>query len=536
MNKLSLLIIALTISIVANAQWELINVNVANGTAKRTQIEIAADGTVYVSYQKYAGGSYELRVKKYDGNAWTEITSEPLAQGSYINSLRISEDGTLYILFVDKEISSGNGTGKASCMKYMGDTNWEYVGERGFSPADINMPDLCFDSEGNPFAGFKERDADYNGGLYGVSVMKFNGTNWEFIGERGIISCWSGCALRLDNNDVPYIASAEGTSNDINYLRIFKYNGTEWEEPAPGPQSQQTVFGLNIRFNSQNIPHVAFTEFDNQGGTDDELTVKFWTGTAWVKLGAPVMEGVGYYPKIEFDNQDKLYISFQDYSYGPAPAGVKVWDGNTWEYVGTLLGTVNNRAEYIDLALDQNQQPWISYSNVFSSYLVSVYQYVNPITTYTVYFNIADGLEPKITLEGFVPQIATGGTATFTNVPETPAPGIPYTIELDGYEDISDNIIVDGDELVNINLTLVNILENQNNQITIYPNPSNGIFTIDNIKSYVITDVNGRIIKKLDLVNEVSNITVDISNYPKGLYFIKNATQSGFYTQKLVIQ
>ena len=534
MNKLSLLIIALTISIVANAQWELINANVANGTAKRTQIEIATDGTVYVSYQKYASGSYELRVKKYDGTSWSEITNEPLAQGSYRNSLRLSEDGTSYILFVDEEISSGNGTGKASCMKYLGGTNWEYVGERGFSPADINMPDLCFDSEGNPFAGFKERDADYNGGLYGVSVMKFNGTDWGFIGERGIISCWSGCALRLDNNDVPYIASAEGTSDDINTLRIFKYNGTEWVEPASGPQSQQTVFGLNIRFNSENIPHVAYTEFDPQGGTEDQLTVKYWSGMSWVRLGAPILDGVGYYSKIEFDNQDKLYISFQDYSYGPAPAGVKVWDGNTWDYVGDL-GTINNRAEYIDLALDQNQQPWISYSNVFSSYLVSVYQYVNPLTTHTVYFNIADGLEPVITLEGFVPQIATEGTATFTNVPETPAPGIPFTIELEGYETISDNVIVDGDELVNINLTLTNISEYQNSQILIYPNPSSGIFnvrTFEKLSSIIITDITGKTILTIEYVP----FHIDLSNHPKGMYFIQVETESSIYTQKLIIQ
>ncbi len=114
-----------------------------------------------------------MRVKKYDGNNWTEISNEPLATGAYENSLRISEDGTLYILFVDEEISTGNGTGKASCMKYVGGTNWEYVGERGFSPADINLPDLCFYSKGNPYAGFKERDSDYNGGLYAVSVMTF---------------------------------------------------------------------------------------------------------------------------------------------------------------------------------------------------------------------------------------------------------------------------------------------------------------------------------------------------------------------------
>ncbi len=152
-----------------------------------------------------------------------------------------------------------------------------------------------------------------------------------------------------------------------------------------------------------------------------------------------------------------------------------------------------------------------------------------------MYFNIADGLEPVITLEGFVPQIATEGTATFTNVPETPAPGIPFTIELEGYETISDNVIVDGDELVNINLTLTNISEYQNSQILIYPNPSSGIFnvrTFEKLSSIIITDITGKTILTIEYVP----FHIDLSNHPKGMYFIQVETESSIYTQKLIIQ
>ncbi len=536
MNKIYLLFISILISVFANAQWALINSNVANGTAKQSQIVISNDGTVYVSYQHFVGGLYELHVKKYDGSNWTEITNGALAQGSYDNSLKISPDGTLYILFVDEEISSGNGTGKASCMKFMGGTSWEYVGERGFSPADINMPYLDFDSQGNPYAGFKDRDEIYNGGTYAVTVMKYNGTIWEVIGERGIIPCWSGCAMQLDNNDVPYIAAAEGANGDDNQLRIFKYDGTNWIEPASGAQSEQQVFGLNIRFNSQNVPHVAFTEFASIG-TDDKVTVKMWSGVAWEKLGHPISEGPGYYPCIEFDNQDNLYISYQDYVHGSAPAGVKVWDGNTWIYTGNL-STINNRAEFISLTLDQNQQPWISYSDVFTGYALSVYQYLNPATTYSVHFSIANNLEPTITLDNFAPQIATGGTATFTGVSETPAPGISYTIELQGYETINDNVIVDGDEHIDINLSSTNISETQNNAISIYPNPTNGIINLEfadnKIQTLKILDITGKMIFEKATINKKE--TIDLSGFGNGVYFIKIQTDKEIFSQKLIIQ
>ncbi len=538
MKKILLLFISIMIIGFANAQWQQIEDNLANGTAKRPQVEIAEDGTVYVAYHYYSAGTFNLYVKKYEGSNWELITDEPLASGSdYRMSLRINSEGELYILFVDEEISSGNGTGKASCMKYNGGTSWEYVGARGFSPADINLPDLCFDSEGNPWAGFKERDADYNGGLYAVSVMKFNGDEWELVGERGIISAWSGCALRLDNNDIPYIASSEGSMDDINTLRIFKYDGQNWIEPAEGAQSEQGVFGISIRFNSENIPHVAFTEFQ-EGGTDDKATVKMWTGVAWEKIGHPISEGAGYYPSIEFDNQDNLYILYQDYTPdGSSAAGVKIWDGNNWEYVGELH-EVNHRAEYTDLALDQNQQPWVAYSNQFANFTLNIYQYVNPESTYTIYFNIANSLEPLITLGDFVPQTATEGTATFTNIPETPAPGLPYKIELDGYETINDNIIIDQDELINIDLSPNGIFENDNINFSIYPNPSKGLFTIKipvlkETCQISITDIIGRVIYSDFIKNEIS--IVDISDLCSGVYFLEINIENEIFTEKIIV-
>ena len=73
------------------------------------------------------------------------------------------------------------------------------------------------------------------------------------------------------------------------------------------------------------------------------------------------------------------------------------------------------------------------------------------------------------------------------------------------------------------------------NQISIYPNPSNGIFTINNVKNYIITDVNGRTIKMLSLINEESNITIDISNHPKGIYFVNIFTNKNVKTEKIII-
>jgi len=376
MKKILIFTLFLLMAGTSQAQWEILEDNLGFGACKHSQIVINQEGVVFVSYQvySYSSGKFELRVKKYENDTWQEITTDYLSLGGeYRSSLKIHPNGDLYLLFVDEEISTGNGTGKASCMRYDG-SSWEYVGVRGFSVADINFPDLDFDSEGNVWAGFKERDAEV--GIYAASVMKFNGSNWEFIGDRGIVSSYYGCGFVLDNEDVPYVAGS-----DFDYgkkLRIFKYDGNEWMEPSPGVQSVKDVFGIQMRCNSQNVIHVAFTEFDNSGGTDDRAKVKYWNDENWVLLGGNVSDGAGYYPKIEFNNNDDLFMAYQDYFYGPAPAGVKVWGGIGWQYIGEP-DFHSVRAEYIDLTLDQNQMPWISYSNVFTSYSLIIARYVQPV-------------------------------------------------------------------------------------------------------------------------------------------------------------
>ena len=86
--------------------------------------------------------------------------------------------------------------------------------------------------------------------------------------------------------------------------------------------------------------------------------------------------------------------------------------------------------------------------------------------------------------------------------------------------------------------TLVNkpvgVSENKSPEklITVYPNPTNGVVKIEiqnqpilNIKVY---DFNGQFIK------ETIKSQFDLTNYPKGIYFIKAQTEKGFYSYKLI--
>ncbi len=75
------------------------------------------------------------------------------------------------------------------------------------------------------------------------------------------------------------------------------------------------------------------------------------------------------------------------------------------------------------------------------------------------------------------------------------------------------------------------------NQISIFPNPTTGQFTIDlrgsaRPRSIEITDITGRTIKQLS-INSQSTI-INLKNQPEGIYFIKIQTENNIITKKII--
>lgn len=85
-----------------------------------------------------------------------------------------------------------------------------------------------------------------------------------------------------------------------------------------------------------------------------------------------------------------------------------------------------------------------------------------------------------------------------------------------------------------------NIIENQANIASIYPNPSNGTFTIALGKNYSqatvqVVDVLGKVVLSTALNNQES--TIDMGKATKGVYFVKVNTNEGTQsTTKVVVE
>jgi hypothetical protein len=81
------------------------------------------------------------------------------------------------------------------------------------------------------------------------------------------------------------------------------------------------------------------------------------------------------------------------------------------------------------------------------------------------------------------------------------------------------------------------ILDGQNQQIVVGPNPSNGLFKIDlpNLKKQVSIVVYSATGKTVFFANEMGSFDIDLSNQSPGLYTLHLYTERGVVTRKLVL-
>ena len=98
---------------------------------------------------------------------------------------------------------------------------------------------------------------------------------------------------------------------------------------------------------------------------------------------------------------------------------------------------------------------------------------------------------------------------------------------------------------INVSATGIKNFENNSSDITIYPNPNNGVFTVslntasnENNTDVILTDVTGRVVYKeqLDTHSGKTSSQINTSNLEKGTYFMQISNTQSNIVKKVVIQ
>ncbi len=150
-------------------------------------------------------------------------------------------------------------------------------------------------------------------------------------------------------------------------------------------------------------------------------------------------------------------------------------------------------------------------------------------TNHTVEIEVEEGTD----LTALIPTITISEAATIdpeSGIEQDFSAPFNYTVTAENSDE----------QIWTITVDIVSNINNIENQISIYPNPSNGTFTITNCELQItninITNIAGRLV--LNETKEIDNQStiINISNQPSGIYFLKINTENRIITKKIIIK
>ncbi|MBM6500536.1 T9SS type A sorting domain-containing protein [Flavobacterium macrobrachii] len=247
---------------------------------------------------------------------------------------------------------------------------------------------------------------------------------------------------------------------------------------------------------------IYFTAKDNTNGLELWKTNGTAAGTEMIKDITPGNNSNSWSPNsfIEFNNQ--LYFSKNDEINGS-----QIWksDGTN---DGTVMVTSNPQTTFYGNQL-------IKYNNLL---FYSAYNQTNGVELWML-----DSDDNATLVQDITPGNEGSDPGDF--------------IELNGYLYFmaSTNGNATGRKIFRLNSQTLETNSSKNNTISVYPNPANGIFhienTVENQLEYTVYDQNG---KKIN--HSQNGDSIDITNQASGIYFLKifNATQNIVSIKKII--
>lgn len=263
-------------------------------------------------------------------------------------SIAIDRTGVPYVAFADYTYYVDMAA-KVTVMKYNG-TTWETVGNAGFSAGRADYISIAIDGNNVPYVTYTDvADSDK------ATVMKFDNGNWERVGASPANAFTP--IIKTDHNGVPYVIYSNGHDGPV---AVMKHDGTNWVTVGTGNLCSYPAYPCSIAFDNNNMLYVSFSSYAGYGTT----TMKF-DGSSWTSVGATLMHGTG---GVAIDKNGVPYAPYSD----SANIGVMRYNGTNWEtecmhsiYHPVLGG----------MAIDTSGAPYILYLNTDSGQKAAMIKY-----------------------------------------------------------------------------------------------------------------------------------------------------------------
>ena len=259
--------------------WSSLGTSPANGVDGIVfALAVAANGDVYAGGTfGWAGGASANNVAKWNGTAWNSLGTGPS------NGV----DGIVYALAVagNGDVYAGGGFGQAGGASALRVARWNGTAWSSLSTGTFGASGfvyaLAVAANGDVYVGGKFTQA---GGVLANRVAKWDGTAWSSLGT-GTSNGVGGFvyALAVASNGDVYVGGEIGQAGGATAIRVARWNGTAWSALGAGVGTSypQAVYAVALAANGDVYVGGNFTQ---ASGVVTNYVTR-WNGSTWSSLG-----------------------------------------------------------------------------------------------------------------------------------------------------------------------------------------------------------------------------------------------------------
>ena len=445
----------------------------------------------------------------------------------------ISGDGNTVAMGAQSNDGNGNNSGHVRIFSFNG-TSWVQKGADidGVAAEDLNSR-VALSADGDTVAVGAPLNDDTGNGSGHVRIFDFDGSNWV---QRGATipsetandqAGWS-VGISADGNRV-VIGSRDHRSQGLStgQVRIFGWNGSDWVKLGSDINGEALgdEFGGAVEISADGNTVVIGAQFaDPVSNGNGEISIYEFNGTDWIPKGDDIPGQLGngnFGISVAISADGNTIIAGEwKFSLGSDIVGrarIFSWNGTSWVQKGNNIdGTAANDQAGLRVAINNS-------GNIIAVKGQLGASGANNLggNTRIFQFNGTDWVQLGQTIFGQQGD-NSGFGLDFSTSGDTISIGFP-TSDTNGQDSGSVNVYR-LDQPLGIN-------ENSFSNVTLYPNPSDGNFTIDLAKEYTdvtvqISNILGQVISS-EKYTSAKIIEKEI-NTSAGMYFVNVTTTEGF--------
>ena len=352
-----LLLAALGLNLSSFGQW------VAQGGAgftgtdvAYTSIGIAKNDTPVIAFRDngFAGG--KATVMHYANNSWTSLGGAGFTAGA-VKGVSLAVDSatqSVYVAYLDTLAG-------LSVSKFNG-TSWGFIGATGIATGTPDQIQLMIAGNGTPYLGY--RDAN---GTNKTNLKKFSGGSWSTVGAANFSAAAEGVAFAIDHSGVPYCAASLAGGAG---LIVQKFDGSNWVTVGnAGFDTALSLSKISIAIANNNQPYIALTK----NNSANSIAAWAFNGTAWI--GNTVVSATrGQGVSLVVSKQGVPFASYNDYG-ASNKATVAYYSGGSWHVLGNADFS-GSTAKSLSLAVNSLGYALVGYQDVASGSAATVEKYL----------------------------------------------------------------------------------------------------------------------------------------------------------------